>query len=179
MLTGQKKTDYQRDYMRRRRAGLTEPVLDLKPIVRPKTRAEAERMGKEVMGGHIPEIVLDPIPNETVQPTTIYGVPVVEDVRPNMVRRMEAYSAGGEVLETYITGLLKDVKPETNPKQEKLGALRKLIEQVTVESEPVTSQPIPRYNKRIHKQGDTVRMPGGEVVVVPELDGDNNPVPEI
>ncbi len=58
MLTGEAKKDYQREYMRHRRS--KEPVLDLKPIVRPKTREEAERMGKEVMGGHIPEIVLDP-----------------------------------------------------------------------------------------------------------------------
>lgn len=33
---------------------------------------------------------------------------------------------------------------------------------------------VPLYNRRIHKQGDTVRMPSGEIVVVPELDGEGN-----
>ena len=36
---------------------------------------------------------------------------------------------------------------------------------------------IPRYDPRIHKAGDRVRM-NGQVVVIPELDAEGNPIPD-
>ena len=85
MLTGQAKKDYQRDYMRRRRAGLTrEPALDLSPIVRPKTCVEAEQMGRERMpGGIIPEIVLDPVRPE-LDPVQPDDIEIEEEDKPKV-----------------------------------------------------------------------------------------------
>ena len=42
----------------------------------------------------------------------------------------------------------------------------------------VSSTRAPLYNRRVHKKGDVVRMPGSNVVVVvPDLDGEGNAVP--
>lgn len=38
------------------------------------------------------------------------------------------------------------------------------------------SAPIPIYNPRLHRPGDTVRI-NGKVIVIPELDGDGQPIP--
>ena len=58
MLTGQAKTDYQREYMRKRRAkGLTEPAQTVRPapeIVRPAVRPEltkSRQTGKKGFNG--------------------------------------------------------------------------------------------------------------------------------
>ena len=59
---------------------------------------------------------------------------------------------------------------EVSPKQEKLEALRELISNVEVSNEPVRSTRIPLYNAALHKAGDRVQMPSGEIVTVPELD---------
>ena len=91
--------------------------------------------------------------------------------------------------------VLDPVRPQLDPKQETLTELRKLVEQVVVDSEAVKSQPIidatgltrsplksraPLYRRGFHKKGDLVRMPGSNIeVVVPELDGEGQPVPEI
>lgn len=37
---------------------------------------------------------------------------------------------------------------------------------------------IPLYSRSRSKTGDTVRMPGGNIVIVPERDGEGNPVYE-
>lgn len=74
------------------------------------------------------------------------------------------------------------VQPNTT-KQEKLTMLRAIISNpeapqstASLVEPPPSSRP-PLYNKRIHKQGDKVRMPGSNIeVTVPELDGDGNPV---
>ena len=65
------------------------------------------------------------------------------------------------------------------PKQEKLVELRKLM----IEPTPLTDVVKPKaplYRRGFHKQGDLVRMPGSNIeVVVPELDAEFNPVPEM
>jgi len=37
---------------------------------------------------------------------------------------------------------------------------------------------IPLYNPTKHKAGDKVRMSTGQIIVIPELDLDGNPIPE-
>ena len=74
-------------------------------------------------------------------------------------------------------------KPNANlsdkPKQEKLTELRGLMENPTQLSDVVKPK-APLYRRGFHKQGDLVRMPGYNLeVIVPELDGEFNPVPEM
>ena len=60
-----------------------------------------------------------------------------------------------------------------------------MIDRAVVEAEPVTSTPIirpPIYDPKKHVQGDLVRKwvnGAWQELIVPELDGDNNEVPEI
>lgn len=74
-------------------------------------------------------------------------------------------------------------QPVNTTKQEKLSSLRKLVSDVVTSSEPVRSTPIPpTYNPKKHVAGDLVRkwVNGAWLeLVVPELDGEGNPVPEV
>ncbi len=66
-------------------------------------------------------------------------------------------------------------------KQETLVELRKLIsgDALKSKSSPLKEQSnsrIPLYNYTVHGPGDKVRMPDGQVVVIPDLDADGYPI---
>jgi len=75
-------------------------------------------------------------------------------------------------LEIARQALADAVQPRTDAPQSKSSPL-----------ETKSSSSVPLYNKRIHRTGDKVRMRSASgrliEVVVPELDGDGNPVLEI
>ena len=71
-------------------------------------------------------------------------------------------------------------KISVQPKKDKLASLRELIANPEANSSPMknpSSMILPVYNRRIHKAGDRVHMPGSNIeVIVPELDGDGNQI---
>jgi len=69
-----------------------------------------------------------------------------------------------------------------NTRQEKLTALRDLIQSKSSPVKEETGHNLPVYNPAIHKPGDKVRVPrykgkGFNVIMVPELDGDGHEIP--
>ena len=67
------------------------------------------------------------------------------------------------------------------PKQEKLAELRQIIEPLQSTRSPSKEESngrIPLYNQETSQVGDRVRMPDGQVLTVPELDDERNPIPE-
>ena len=65
------------------------------------------------------------------------------------------------------------------PKQETLARLRQMTDALQSESSPLKTESntrIPLYNYAIHGPGDRVRMPDGQVVMIPELDADGSPI---
>lgn len=123
-LKGRAKKDYQREYMRRRRLGLTD-----------------------------------------------------NDKRSNKptLKQAKFVKTSIQTEENPIIG----VQPDTL-KQEKIAVLRELIaDPDALKSSPSKEESrIPLYNRRNPQIGEKVKMPSGEVVVVPELDGDGNRVYE-
>ena len=132
MLTGQAKTDYQREYMRRRRAGLT-------GFVRPKS-PDAVRPDSKVKQAI--DIVVDEnmevfraleASDKAVIPTTNL---TIKDIGRTITQLKESGNYTGDMVFDASR-----VKPETNPKQERLKELRKLMAEAVTSTEPVRSTP--------------------------------------
>lgn len=67
------------------------------------------------------------------------------------------------------------------PKQETLGALRKLIESKSGFDNTNVKPELPIYNPAIHRAGDRVLVQRGKKLietVIPEIDGGGNPIPD-
>lgn len=130
-LTGQAKTDYQREYMKRKRSNA---VLD--PPVRPT--------------------VLDPL--GPVRPATVNTKPVPNQEKLAKLRHLIANPDALQSARSPVKEEANTILPMYNPR-------------------------CSRGNKRIHKPGDRVRMAGptGKIieVIVPELDEEGNPVPDM
>ena len=98
-----------------------------------------------------------------------------KDVIPNVIpdRNVQFYKEQNELLLAENRALraelgkLKEVKPYP------LGELRQVIKKIET-STPLKADPNlpPLYNRFIHKAGDKVRLPDGQVIVVPEMDLD-------
>ena len=126
MLTGQTKTDYQREYMRKRRSNTGSNSVSSKPFPPP---LELDGSNKGLTGSS------------------------KDDLKAKLSKVGLNIGKDGVLDPTGLT--------------------RSPIETVTSSKPPV-------YNKRIHKAGDRVRMPGTNIVtVVPELDGEGNQVHEM
>ncbi len=74
------------------------------------------------------------------------------------------------------------------PVQPKLNALRELVKNIEAGGHALVQPNVqpnytPWYNPRVHKQGDRVRMRDRtgqvQIVTVPELDADGNPMPTL
>ena len=93
--------------------------------------------------------------------------------------------ADGQSVADYIKGLVEGVltpvnspTPSVTPKAEVIAQLRQLIKPVEAEKKAL----VPLYNASIHRAGDRVRVFDGNrlvEMVVPELDADGQPVPQM
>ena len=77
------------------------------------------------------------------------------------------------------TGLTGSNKDDLSTKLESAGLTIEGNQlSISSKSSPIKQESntrIPLYNRRMHKQGDVVML-GGQVVTVPELDADGNPL---
>jgi len=106
-----------------------------------------------------------------------YRTPYMREYR----KRVSTVATGS--LQSKSGSLHQDAsKPALKPKQEKLAELRALIantDALKSKSSPTEQESnsrIPRFNPLNPQIGEKVRMPSGEIVRVPELDMDGEPL---
>ncbi|KKL66909.1 hypothetical protein LCGC14_2140290 [marine sediment metagenome] len=124
---------------------------------------------------------------------TMIGFRVSEGVNSQL---KELADKQGVTISAYVKAKVEDfvnktkegvnsVNTDSVPKQEKLVELRHLIansDAVQSKSSPLkeeSSSRLPLYNPLTPQIGMTVRMPSGEIVTVPELDAEGEPLPEM
>ena len=96
---------------------------------------------------------------------------------PLSKKRMRERKRNDRVKPTSNLITVVSVKPNEAIKQATLKEFRKMIDNpVKPNVQPKPVRP-PKYNPRIHKAGDVVTK-DNVIVMVPELDGENNVVPE-
>lgn len=162
-LKGQAKTDYQREYMRKRRSNECSVRPQLDPIL---------GCGVFVSSSERPDLVIE----ESVRPTPLD--PVKPPIMSKSVQRRLAIQG------SKIGGHLKD--PLLNAKSDKqatLKYLRELTSSITSHTEEDVSPKIPLYNPSVHKPGDRVMIRNPHTrklveAVIPEIDADGNAMPD-
>ena len=96
-------------------------------------------------------------------------------VTPNVIpdRNVQFYKEQNELLLAENKALRAELDKLKEVKHYPLEELRQVIKKIET-STPLKADPNlpPLYNRFIHKAGDKVRLPDGQVIVVPEMDLD-------
>ena len=96
-------------------------------------------------------------------------------VTPNVIpdRNVQFYKEQNELLLAENKALRAELDKLKEVKHYPLEELRQVIKKIET-STPLKADPNlpPLYNRFIHKAGDKVRLPDGQVIVVPEMDMD-------
>ncbi len=186
-LKGEAKADYMREWMRKRRLN---PVFRAEERERIKSSARRRRRDKGIR-----ERTLTNRPQNEKCRVVGCGFSETLDTHHEGLDREEYLLCPNHhalitrgiktLVELQTKG--EDVRPTKTDLESKLAKVGlKVGKDGKLDATGLTMKPlesslsavVPRYNPRIHKQGDTVRMPGGEIVQVPELDAGGQPIVE-